>query len=493
MSVTPQWFVRIGLAFVLLAMLTHTRADPDLWGHVFSGRDVISAGRVPTADPYSFMADQPWINHGWLADSVMYLVYTLTSGVGLVVLKVSVLLGMLGAVWFALTRQQVSGRDRDLLVVLVAIGAFPQSNHMRPQVFSLLLFAWLLVLLTGRVSPRRLFAIPLIFAVWVNLHGGWIIGGATLALWTGFTIIRPGPTAAKVLLPVNGILALAATLVNPYGWSLWAFMWNTVGFGRAEISDWQPVFRLGLAYGLLWSVVALAAAAAAYRAWTSGERGLPRLAIVTLLGIASFRVSRLLAFFTIAVVILLGAELASAVRGWRRRSEATGGQPPRSVAVAVMLMSAGLIGGAAFISARNLGCVRMESANHPEPDVVRLMQDRQMRGRLAVWFDWGEYAIWYLAPALSVSIDGRRETVYSEDVMHRHLNFYYVPSTRAQFLDEARPDYIWLRSDLPVVPSLESDGWVPLYSGPRSVLLGRTGEPAVPSRTEPPSRCFPGP
>jgi len=215
--------------------------------------------------------------------------------------------------------------------------------------------------------------------------------------------------------------------------------------------------------------------------------------MVTLLAVASFRVSRLLAFFTIAVVILLGAELVSVVRAWRRRPEATGGQPSRSVVVAVVVISAALIGGGALISARNVGCVRMESADHPEPDVVRLMKDRQMRGRLAVWFDWGEYAIWYLAPALSVSIDGRRETVYSEDVTARHLYFYYVPSTRARFLNDVRPDYIWLRSDLPVVPSLESDGWVPLYSGPRSVLLGRTGEPAVPSRAEPVSRCFPGP
>jgi hypothetical protein len=121
------------------------------------------------------------------------------------------------------------------------------------------------------------------------------------------------------------------------------------------------------------------------------------------------------------------------------------------------------------------------------------MKNRQMRGRLAVWFDWGEYAIWYLAPALSVSIDGRRETVYSEDVMSRHLNFYYVPSTRETFLDAARPDYIWLPPDLPVVSALEADGWVPLYSGPRSVVLGRSGTPAARSSIEPPDRCFPGP
>jgi hypothetical protein len=491
--ISPQSLLRIALAFVLLAVLTHTRADPDLWGHVFSGRDVIEAGRVPTTDPYSFMADRPWINHGWLADTFMYLVHTIAGAAGLAVLKVSVLLGMLGAVWFALTRQQILGRDRDLLLMLAVIGVFAQANHVRPQLFSLLLFSWLLVLLTTAPRSQWLVAIPALFAAWVNLHGGWIVGGATLALWTAFAVVGPGTPRWKVTLVIVGVLSLAATLVNPYGWRLWAFIWNTVGFGRAEISDWQPVFRLGLSYGLLWTGAAVAAAVAAYRNWTSGERNLSHIAIVSLLAIASFRVSRLLAFFTIAVVIQLGADLVSAVRAWRTRVPATGAQPRRGVVMVVIVISAALIGGGAFVSANNLGCLRMESASHPEPEVVALMKDRQMRGRLAVWFDWGEYAIWYLAPALSVSIDGRRETVYSEDVMNSHLNFYYVPTTREKFLDATRPDYIWLPPDLPVVATLEADGWVRLYSGPRSVLLGRSGTPAARSNVVPADRCFPGP
>jgi hypothetical protein len=39
-----------------------------------------------------------------------------------------------------------------------------------------------------------------------------------------------------------------------------------------------------------------------------------------------------------------------------------------------------------------------------------------------------------------VSIDGRRETVYSNEVLQKHLSFYYVPSTVTRFLEEARPD-----------------------------------------------------
>jgi hypothetical protein len=136
-------------------------------------------------------------------------------------------------------------------------------------------------------------------------------------------------------------------------------------------------------------------------------------------------------------------------------------------------------------------------ADQGEPEIVAMVTQRQLQGRLAVWFDWGEYAIWHFAPALRVSIDGRRETVYSDRVMQEHLNFYYVPSTRAAFLSETRPDHIWLPADLPVVSSLLADGWQPLYRGLRSVWLSRdvAGLAASrPSEPEPTSRrCFPGP
>ena len=44
----------------------------------------------------------------------------------------------------------------------------------------------------------------------------------------------------------------------------------------------------------------------------------------------------------------------------------------------------------------------------------RFIRDHQLRGRMVTYFDWGEYAIWHLSPRVRVSLDGRRETVYSD-------------------------------------------------------------------------------
>ena len=67
--------LRAALVTVVLAVLAHTQADPDLWGHIRFGRDIIESRAIPSLDPYSFTSDRAWVNHEWLAECVMYLAY----------------------------------------------------------------------------------------------------------------------------------------------------------------------------------------------------------------------------------------------------------------------------------------------------------------------------------------------------------------------------------------------------------------------------------
>jgi hypothetical protein len=502
MMPSPRILIRTALAVVLLALISNTLADPDLWGHVWFGGHTLSAWSIPRIHSYSFTADREWINHSWLADCVMYIAYAIGGGPGLVVLKMTVVLLMLAIVWNALKREQVDAASRDLLIAFAVIGTFQQAHHVRPQVFSVAAFAFMLAVLIKEGPASRLLLIPPVFALWVNLHGGWIVGGGVLAIWSLLTLPTSVSTREKGVLFLVGALALVGTLANPYGWGMWEFLRTTVGFGRAEITDWQPLYRLGAAYVAVWVLLVLPAAVGILHSWRSQQREWRRLVVVVLLAVVSLQVSRLLAFFAIAVVMLLGRDIARSLSAWRTASTATGRQQRRpAVALAVVVAVALIIGGT-VASASNVSCVRMGN-ELPEPEIVALVKQRQLQGRLAVWFDWGEYATWYFAPALRVSIDGWRETVYSEDLMQKHLNFYYVPASREAFLTEMRPDHIWLLADLPVVSRLLADGWQPLYRGPRSVWLSRNAASTLDRKAEasgPPAtsseigrRCFPGP
>ena len=120
-----------------------------------------------------------------------------------------------------------------------------------------------------------------------------------------------------------------------------------------------------------------------------------------------------------------------------------------------------------------------------------MIKSSALRGRLLTWFDWGQYAIWHF-PNLRVSLDGRRETVYSEAFVSRHVRLYFDPATEQRLLAELRPDFAWLPSTLPLTVALENAGWHRIFGGSQSVVLSR--EPV--EGLLPPvlgSACFPGP
>src|SRR5262249_15704235 len=53
----------------------------------------------------------------------------------------------------------------------------------------------------------------------------------------------------------------------------------------------------------------------------------------------------------------------------------------------------------------------------PDQEIPRALKDQAAAGRLVLPYSWGHYAIWHLGPRLRVSIDGRRETIYSDRVL----------------------------------------------------------------------------
>ena len=53
----------------------------------------------------------------------------------------------------------------------------------------------------------------------------------------------------------------------------------------------------------------------------------------------------------------------------------------------------------------------------------RISRRRAGRANVAVHFNWGEYVMWHAGPRVKVSMDGRRETVYSDAAYHDNTLF----------------------------------------------------------------------
>src|SRR5437867_5197257 len=89
-------------ALLLLATCTITQADPDLWGHLRFGLDLLQTHHLTSTDPYSFTQDVPWLNHEWLSEVQMALVYKTGGVAGLALLKGALVATAVVLVWSAL-------------------------------------------------------------------------------------------------------------------------------------------------------------------------------------------------------------------------------------------------------------------------------------------------------------------------------------------------------------------------------------------------------
>ena len=490
--------VRASLWLVLIAVVAHTSTDPDLWGHVRFGLDALRDGGLAQWDSYSFTSDQPWINHEWLAEVLMGAAFLSAGSTGLVLLKVSVVLLVIALLHRSLRDQGVTDpRARDIAAALAIITTIQQAHHVRPQLFSLVGMSLLLFCLGTRSRPGFGLAwLPLIFAVWANLHGGWIVGGGVLAVWALARALKGDMREAAYVASVGGA-CLIATLMTPYGFELWRFLADTVGIGRADISEWQPVAVRSAGVMGLWAMTFVLAAVGLIRARRM-HIGAERVAVVVTLAILSFQVSRLVAFFALATLFLLGAPLVAPVRPVRQ-SETTP-VPVRSlrarlapaVVVFAMLITAGSVG------AKSLGGISIDPTTVPEPGAVQFLQSRSDATRVLIWFDWGQYAIWHLSPRMRVSIDGRRETVYSMPLREEHLRFYFDRPGGSSFPRTLSADYIWIPRTIPAAERLlAAREWVTVYSGSQSVIFQRSNARShvevVTASSDRPSRNFPGP
>ena len=114
------------------------------------------------------------------------------------------------------------------------------------------------------------------------------------------------------------------------------------------------------------------------------------------------------------------------------------------------------------------------------------------RGAWSAWFDWGEYVSFHFGPALKVSMDGRRETVYSAAMLEAHNEFYRNGPGAREFLERLSPDYVWLPKSLPVSAMIADWGWPKIFETETSTVWAR-GHLRSSWRPPPPltSSCFP--
>ena len=485
-------------------------ADPDMWGHLARGREILRAGAIIRVDTLSYtVPGQPFYNHEWLADVVIAALFGLLGSGGLLLLKLTLGVVMLGAMLDGARTLASELRPRSVLhpvttvaVLVLVLAVIAPGATFRPQLFSMagLALEWALLERADRrlrASGRfgwELLVVPLLLLVWANLHGGFLIGIALIG-------IHATAVASRVLWPIHvpgdvplrsrhavGILAVAAaaaiaSIANPHGPALYVFLAETLGV-HGESSEWQPITLLGgdfLRFKLL-----VIATAVTVGFWTVGRRDLAlvrttldwRVAFLTVATLYAFRHQRHAVLFAIAAAPVLMA-LVEAIRG-----EVVTAQPRLRLSPAASAMiGAGALGvaglqmlGIGSQLARHGFDIRYARLGYPL-EAVQFLTASGLGGNVAAPFIWGAYVHHKLGPQSRVFIDERFDAVYPPWVIEDYFAFAHGTPGWERLLDDYPTDVVIVQRGSGIHPRLFArPDLTYVYSDPVALVFVRRSE-----------------
>ena len=469
------------VACLLILSTVHT-GDPDLWGHVVYGQEALAAGRLPATATHTYTAPaHPWINHENASEIVFAILVNRFGPAGLTGLTIA--LGASVVLAFVSRAIRAGVRVPALLaVVLLAVCNMTPGWSVRPQVFTYGSFALLLVLLDGAfAAPGRrwlLWTVPPLFAVWANTHGGFLAGLGVLVVYLG--VSAAGATRREALgMAAVVVLAVLATLVNPYGIRLLTWLVEDLRPPRPEISEWgrmmppDPVFFVFAALVLL-TVFALVR--------TRRRRDWAHVAVLAVTACEAVAHSRHVVFFGIAAGLFVPVHLDDVWSAPASRDAPAPGSVRRMRAVAWSM--AGVFLAVLLFLCRTLW---VSKAAYPV-DAFQYLADRGVAGRIVADFGWAQYAL-AAFPESSVAFDGRLRTSYPQDVADAYFDFLLgdLPGMRwrsptsppfddRRILRLGNPDMVLLgrgeKHALKVMARATSE-WVLLYEDGVAQIWGR--------------------
>jgi hypothetical protein len=464
----------IAIIFVLFVSLFYffrAQMDPDLWGHLQFGKDVYELKSIPEFDTYSYSAyGAKSINHEWLAELILYAIFLNFSSTGLILFKFSVAFA-LSLLLYREIDQDIKSKLLFLCVFLVVVRLISYGFAIRTQIFTYLFFAAVLIILKrneDNPGNRALFALPPLFLLWSNLHGGFVAALAIMAANLIATLVSRRFLDRNLLYVT--ILSVAATLVNPYGMELWTFLlrsmtetplqlieeWNSVNFSTTFIS-----------YFILLAV--------SFIVIVKQKLKLFEYILVIAGAYFSFIVNRHTVLFAIIFAIFLPKYIGYTFDNFYLRIERRFSNNVFKVGYVSCCIF--FLWGAFFSMPSNPLKILIPSDEYPV-EAVEFLKINQIKGNIFPWFDWGEMCIGEMSAGSKVFIDGRFGIVYNDQFIKDYFEVVESRKDYRSFLKEFPETDIFLLSiSNPLSTSLSGDAEYELvFSSDLAVIFLKKNE-----------------
>ena len=426
--------------------------DPDTYWHLASGKWMVEHGQLLRADVFSSTANgAPYSVGEWLGELAIYGAYVLGGWAGIALLRATLI--AVGAFFITRVALRSAPAPFALAVTALALGLSEISWTDRPQLFTFALFPLLLeLLIAARAGKMRLLlAVPPLILVWTNLHGGYALGLALVAIFAAEAVLtrrNAMPFAAAA------VLAVVASFIDPGSLGLGAAATHAASPPRFIVEEAPPdVLRPA---GFVFALFGLATLGLAI---ARGGTLLDALLLVPLfwLGLSA---QRHMPYFALAATPYIAGRLSEL--WWRWRPTSRFGLPrPAIVGIGV---------GLAAMVAASVATAPFAPVETQYPSAARAKLAGSS-GNLLNEYDWGGYLIWRV-PERPVFIDGRL-FLFLPDVLTDYEEMVFMrPGWRDQ-LDRHAITQVLLRPDRPLAVALRDLGWTVVSEDATALLLQR--------------------
>jgi hypothetical protein len=456
----PGWLIAAAAAApptALAVLVAHLAlapvAETDLFFRLASGAEILRQGGPFHDNRFSFtFPAEPYLDSAWLFDLGVALLHRAGGFPALVVAKAILLVGVFTGAWMLARRRGAHGLVSALVLAAAALLMAPRMVE-RPHLFSFAgEIALLAILHASRRDPRRLVLVPLLVALWANLHAGAFLAPVVLAAtaagaWcdrrrggrrdhgradtdarVGVQIAEPPPVpsldASPRLLALAAVAALGALLLTPVGWGIFRYLAFHIGiYAVHPVDEFRAPDLTSDAPLVLGGAVALAGLLLfPARAPISWRQLLPLLLVGTL-------ASRSVRFGADAVLLAapwlavrMTALLRTAPAVWARWRPSLPRCQARATALPLLLA----VGAIAAIGAARMAAIESQHGAArttgsaaastislglapglvPE-GAIRFVEDNQLGDRMYNDFDLGGYLAWRWYPRHQIFIDPR--------------------------------------------------------------------------------------
>jgi hypothetical protein len=436
----------------------------DLGWHLAAGDLIRDRGDIPFQDPWSFtLGNKQWYNLSWLWDVISSVLFQYAKFSGLVLFAVAC-----GAVVVGyLTSACLSSGASAIAVCISVFSAcllYPSfatapNNYLAasPNTSTMLFCA----IFYAECSKRtRCLLLPVMMVLWVNLHGGFLLGFLILGVFCGAALLRRDWVNFKIY-GVAGVGCFIAVFVNPLGWHIYDGLAGTLGhFVQAHITEWLSYFENMTVPGSIPGILYVSIFVALELRYRASCPFAPEARLLSwlflFLGLYQFRY---MSFFFIFSTVPLALHLDRLLPRQLNEFE-----------VKKSLLVAGIVG----VCALPLTYMQVEPALElpqmlSEQDVLYL-QTHFPHARLLNHWNVGGILIFFTRGAVPVFVDGRAATAYPDALLRDYFKLVELEINETAWdsvLEKYRIDTVlWVKAHERLRRFLvDKRGWKEEYAG----------------------------